>query len=258
MKKPRILLAIPNAQPKQHPYEALNALIDEVEKSLKSIDRAHARLRKAQEGQDAILRRALIEAHDNNELKPLAQYLYFDTPKQIHRNIIKSVLAFFMQGKTVQSWICEGYTYEVTCSDCRQIFLYQVSSFTDMQNLEKLQNPQYLGKVWRLDRCQPCHEKFTTGRLESWEKYHEELRAQVRRLRALPYHEYLKTEHWQAVRGKALQRAKFRCQLCNIASPLHVHHRSYEHLGEEHLFMSDVIALCPGCHAKHHGIDERR
>jgi hypothetical protein len=87
-------------------------------------------------------------------------------------------------------------------------------------------------------------------------KFEEDRRAyerEVKRLRSLLYAEYLKTEHWQAVRKDALQRAKNRCQLCDAADrPLNVHHRSYINKGAER--PCDVIVLCRPCHEKHHNI----
>jgi hypothetical protein len=68
--------------------------------------------------------------------------------------------------------------------------------------------------------------------------------AEVARLRSLPYEAYLQTDHWHNIRSEALQRARFRCQLCNADAPLHVHHRSYAHRGEEQLHMEDIITLC--------------
>jgi hypothetical protein len=73
-------------------------------------------------------------------------------------------------------------------------------------------------------------------------------------VRAIPYAEYLKTDHWKRLRKTALIKAEFRCQLCNKATELHVHHRTYERLGEEK--DSDIIALCADCHAKFHGVQQ--
>lgn len=79
--------------------------------------------------------------------------------------------------------------------------------------------------------------------------------ARAKLYRAMPYPEYLKTEHWQTLREKALTRADHRCQVCNaqIAS-LHVHHRTYERRGRESL--RDLIVLCSDCHAMFH--EQRR
>ncbi len=65
------------------------------------------------------------------------------------------------------------------------------------------------------------------------------------------YSDYLKSEHWQKTRKKALRRAKFKCQLCgknNIV--LHIHHNNYDNIGQEE--NSDLIALCENCHANYH------
>jgi hypothetical protein len=64
------------------------------------------------------------------------------------------------------------------------------------------------------------------------------------------YKEYLKSEEWKKKSKKALIRANFRCQLCNKKDEIHIHHRTYENLGNEK--ESDLIALCKGCHKKFH------
>ncbi len=60
------------------------------------------------------------------------------------------------------------------------------------------------------------------------------------------YAEYLKSEHWQKMRREALERAGYRCQICNGGFRLEVHHRSYERLGKEHPY--DLTVLCNRCH----------
>lgn len=68
------------------------------------------------------------------------------------------------------------------------------------------------------------------------------------------YLEYLKSEHWHSVRDKAIDRAGGLCMLCNSNDGgLHVHHRTYERLGEEEEM--DVIVLCAKHHAQFHGKD---
>ncbi len=69
----------------------------------------------------------------------------------------------------------------------------------------------------------------------------------VAALRALPYQEYLKTDHWQKMRKAALERADHRCQACYAKDvQLDVHHRTYERLGEE--LPEDLFVLCHVCH----------
>ncbi len=70
-------------------------------------------------------------------------------------------------------------------------------------------------------------------------------------LKTLLYDDYLKTEHWAAVRSQALARAGNRCQLCaRHEGPLHVHHNSYDHLGAERSY--DLVVLCERHHRAYH------
>jgi hypothetical protein len=61
---------------------------------------------------------------------------------------------------------------------------------------------------------------------------------------------YLRSGHWQNVRTLALERAEHRCQVCNAAKHLDVHHRTYERLGEER--DADLTVLCRKCHDLFH------
>ena len=74
------------------------------------------------------------------------------------------------------------------------------------------------------------------------------------------YREFLSSEEWNKVKIYMVYCvADGRCQVCNSSEHLHVHHRSYELLGHEHLsFQSrkNLIVLCASCHRKHHGIED--
>jgi hypothetical protein len=65
------------------------------------------------------------------------------------------------------------------------------------------------------------------------------------------YRLYLQSPHWQATRKAALERAGQRCQLCNRAGRLDVHHRTYERVGHEK--PGDLTVLCRKCHDIFHG-----
>ncbi len=70
-------------------------------------------------------------------------------------------------------------------------------------------------------------------------------------LNELPYAEYLQTPHWHLKRKEALKRAYYRCQLCGAGNlELHVHHTTYERLGDEH--PADLTVLCHRCHKGYH------
>jgi hypothetical protein len=71
----------------------------------------------------------------------------------------------------------------------------------------------------------------------------------------MDYQDYLKSAHWQRLRRIALEKAKHRCQLCNVNNvQLDVHHRTYERLGCE--YIEDLTVLCCTCHERHHKFDE--
>lgn len=72
----------------------------------------------------------------------------------------------------------------------------------------------------------------------------------VQALREMPYPEYLRSDGWQQTRWFALERAGRRCQTCNRSKGLHVHHRTYDRRGQEHL--DDLTVLCADCHSTFH------
>jgi len=63
---------------------------------------------------------------------------------------------------------------------------------------------------------------------------------------SVDYWVYLRSAEWAEFRRGVLDRAGGRCQVCNAAVPLQVHHRTYERLGAE--LPEDVLALCDSCH----------
>lgn len=71
-------------------------------------------------------------------------------------------------------------------------------------------------------------------------------------LKVMPYKEFLTTFYWDIVRQYKLKQASYKCDLCNTSKSLHVHHKTYEHRGEEYQHLSDLTVLCSNCHAKFH------
>lgn len=80
--------------------------------------------------------------------------------------------------------------------------------------------------------------------------FHAKSRDKIAALRAMPYKDYLQSEHWQYRRFVHLAFAENRCQVCNSDRRLNVHHRSYERRGYERA--SDLIVLCGACHKLFH------
>jgi len=71
-------------------------------------------------------------------------------------------------------------------------------------------------------------------------------------LKRLPYPEYLRSNHWDHTRRRALLRAGHRCQQCEARGLLDVHHLTYERIGRES--EADLIVLCRMCHEAEHGL----
>jgi hypothetical protein len=71
-------------------------------------------------------------------------------------------------------------------------------------------------------------------------------------LKRMPYPEFLKTNYWRSVADQVKKRDGYRCVVCNSPKDIAAHHRTYQHHGEEHLFMSDLTTLCEPCHSRHH------
>lgn len=66
--------------------------------------------------------------------------------------------------------------------------------------------------------------------------------------------EYLKTIYWQYVRKLVIEERGNRCEECGAEPSIDVHHLTYEHIGEEHLFLNDFVVLCRRCHEKKHEV----
>jgi 5-methylcytosine-specific restriction endonuclease McrA len=66
----------------------------------------------------------------------------------------------------------------------------------------------------------------------------------------MDYQDYLQSESWRDKRAAVLQRAKGCCERCGWAAD-EVHHKTYVNVPNEPL--SDLLALCRGCHKLEHG-----
>jgi 5-methylcytosine-specific restriction endonuclease McrA len=64
------------------------------------------------------------------------------------------------------------------------------------------------------------------------------------------YNEYLRSEAWGEKRRQVLERDDGICQGCRSVRAAHVHHLTYDNVGDELLFQ--LVSLCEGCHHKAH------
>lgn len=79
----------------------------------------------------------------------------------------------------------------------------------------------------------------------------KEKKAHVKKLKKLPYSEYLKSDHWLQLKEKIREIYKT-CVICNSRRDLHVHHRSYTYRGKPNQEVKDLILLCAECHNLFH------
>jgi len=83
------------------------------------------------------------------------------------------------------------------------------------------------------------------------EEYITDENIYLKKLKEMPYNDYLKTMHWKIIKYFITYRANYKCQLCGTSKDiLNVHHNTYKNRGEEKL--EDLIVLCKKCHKTFH------
>ncbi len=65
------------------------------------------------------------------------------------------------------------------------------------------------------------------------------------------YNAYLATEEWAERRRRVIDRCGGTCEGCRNRPVEHVHHLTYDHVGNELLF--ELVGLCLRCHRVAHG-----
>lgn len=73
----------------------------------------------------------------------------------------------------------------------------------------------------------------------------------------MTYREYIKSEAWELKKLQYRRSGLYTgaCKACGSTSGIHLHHRSYQRLGQEYL--QDLVELCGPCHMAGHeqGLD---
>lgn len=62
------------------------------------------------------------------------------------------------------------------------------------------------------------------------------------------YQEFLNSDYWKQCRKLVLERDEYHCVECGATNQLEVHHRTYEHHGDELNHLEDLVTLCQDCH----------
>ena len=180
-----------------------------------------------------IARDAMITSVTMTERMQLATHLYW-----LHDDLIRAQTIGNCIGTTGQgvSHRIGKAVLKLRCHDCGETVDYFPTSRSDAK----------MHQDWGTCVCEACQTERETGQQRRAELFNQ----QVAFLRAMPYSEYLKTDHWQNLRTRMLKRAGFKCQVCNQQGQLHVHHRTYKNRGNEDL--KDLIVLCATCHQEFH------
>jgi 5-methylcytosine-specific restriction endonuclease McrA len=96
----------------------------------------------------------------------------------------------------------------------------------------------------------PFDEVLLADRLAGFREHREAERAEWRAW----YNDYLQSEQWREKRGLVFARANSLCEGCRRNRAIHVHHLSYEHVGDE--FLWELVAICKVCHDRAHGVPD--
>jgi len=64
------------------------------------------------------------------------------------------------------------------------------------------------------------------------------------------YQEYLQSKHWKNKKKEYYNKNKRKCTKCGSEKDLHLHHKTYQRVGNE--LLKDLTCLCANCHSEEH------
>lgn len=229
---------VDDSQPNPFSYSELR--ISAIHKLLDEINATKARIVALQRDVSHVVLDALANAPNREEEREIAYDLYW-----WRHEVDVSLLAMHYRVDTSKVRNIVGVlSLPVQCKYCDKDFEVIVPSRQQLRDYDD----------YTCDECKAAIEnnkrKEQQARLREMETRERAEAAEIARLRALPYREYLQSEHWKNTRAIMLKRRGYKCELCNSTTSLHVHHKSYERLGCE--WQGDLIVLCGACHAKFH------
>lgn len=103
-------------------------------------------------------------------------------------------------------------------------------------------------------KCQYCREKAAAEEgLDSADRELSSIHAKHTSQSTpsfIDYRSYMISSHWSEVRLHVLRFFAYRCESCGRSESLHVHHKTYERIGNERI--RDLQVLCQDCHAVEH------
>jgi len=216
--------------------DQLDKLSAEIERIKKEIDRLERQIEEYEtERGKLILSVSHKYQEGSEEYLRYSWYIYWKYDRAFSRSAISKMPPIIIK-------------YTKRCAVCGYVEQRELS-ITSKTKLKSVASREFAELIRDKVNCQ-CRQNEVLLRAAEAEKEQEKRQHRLQELRTMPYSEYLQTPEWKETRKKALKRAGFKCQLCNSAESLNVHHRTYERRGEE--AYQDLIVLCKTCHSKHH------
>jgi len=119
-----------------------------------------------------------------------------------------------------------------------------------------IQNYLSPDKEWKAN-IKPRDRWKAISTATQWDNY-VYLKEIIAHIQNMEYHDFLKTPYWKTVAQHVLYKSEYTCQQCDSKERLVVHHKTYKHHGQEHLYWKeDLICICTKCHEKIHGIKNK-
>lgn len=103
---------------------------------------------------------------------------------------------------------------------------------------------------WDDDLADAWQEKIN----QHWQRHRQEIdqaRASQGAEWRRRYEEHLRSSKWAALRERVMKRCNRVCEGCGLRQARHVHHLTYDRMGNEMLF--DLVGICIECHEQVHG-----
>jgi hypothetical protein len=122
----------------------------------------------------------------------------------------------------------------------------EIKNIHGLAHLKEKETNTWKKKLYgKAKKKKPDHVYFGSGRQREGRKDY---------LKALPYKDYLQTEHWFKVKTYVYKKFGKQCLDCGRKDCLNVHHETYKNKGDYEREKNDCVVLCGMCHAKEHGL----
>jgi Zn finger protein HypA/HybF involved in hydrogenase expression len=226
--------------PEKEPSMADHPVLVDINKICSVIAEAEALVKRAKQQLHEAVAELPSKIGDNEELREEIIYHLYWFDDRIPKNTLKKafdVVPPALAGKNSKN-VIRPRPLPIICRDCKQ------ESFVTLKSSREMHF--HICDECDAKRKQESHDYFERTRIKEVRR-----RQRFHELATMPYYEYLQTPEWAERRRRAMKRAGFRCQVCNAYGvQLNVHHRTYEHRGDER--DKDLITLCRTCHEIFH------